>query len=353
MKQHLLNFLKFLLFLGLGLGILYGVYVNQQANYEAQCELDNIPVEQCSLLEKLWTDFSQVKPLWIGMVVLCFMLSNISRALRWGMLITPLGKRVKFHNALMALMLGYLVNYVVPRAGEVAKCGALGRYEKVPLDQLLGTIVVARSLDVICFGVIIGLAFLLNFDLLWGYLQENALLHSQSTPMWERAWFWGVVGIALIGAGWLWLQREQVKHSPFYKKLWEIVLGFWKGIKTISQLERPALFWTHTVFIWSMYYMMHYVAFFAFEPTEHLMPADGLTMFVFGSLGIIIPTPGGLGSYQFLVTTALTTFYAIPQAEAFSFSMIVFFPPFVCNLLFGFLSLILLPIVNAKQEKKG
>ncbi len=349
MKQHLISFLKFLFFLSIGLGILYWVYQNQQANYQAQCVIDHIPMEDCDLADKLAADFSQVKPFWIAMVVLCFMLSNIIRAFRWSMLIEPLGKKVRSSNTFMALMLGYLINYIVPRAGEVAKCAAINRYEKVAVEQLVGTIVVSRSLDVICFGIFIALAFLLNFDILWGYLNAS-VFQGTHEPLWMSYWLWAAVTLICLALVIGWIKREGLKQTIIFQKIWSILLGLWKGVKTISQLRRPGLFWLNTALIWILYYLMHYLAFFAFEPTAHLTPADGLTLFVFGSLGIIIPSPGGLGSYQYLVTLALSEFYAIAPVDAFSFSMIVFFPPFICNILFGFLSLILLPAVNRMRE---
>ncbi|RMG22600.1 MAG: hypothetical protein D6730_16150, partial [Bacteroidetes bacterium] len=101
-KQWLIHLLKFLLFLGIGLGILYWVYVDQQRTFEAQCAAEGIPATECDLLEKLWADFGQVKLFWIGMVILTYLLSNLSRAMRWRMLIEPLGKRIRLRNAFMA-----------------------------------------------------------------------------------------------------------------------------------------------------------------------------------------------------------------------------------------------------------
>jgi len=106
----------------------------------------------------------------------------------------------------------------------------------------------------------------------------------------------------------------------------------------------------HSILIWFCYFAMTYVIFFAFKPTEHLGPVAGLVVFVFGTLGIVFPSPGGMGSYHFLVEEGLTL-YGVGEADAFSFANIMFFSvQLFCNVLFGILALIILPIYN-KTEK--
>lgn len=146
--------------------------------------------------------------------------------------------------------------------------------------------------------------------------------------------------------------RKKLLQIPILARVWAIFLGFWEGLKTISQLDKPFTFVFHTVNIWVMYFLMHYVVFFAFEPVSHLPPVVGLTVFVFGSLGIVIPAPGGIGAFQYLVTNALII-YGIAGDDAFSFSNVIFFPIFFTNIIIGAISVGLFPYVNKGYDPEG
>lgn len=336
---------RFVLFASIGMGILYWLYHNMDQAFQAQCELDGVAAEDCSLLSKLWNDFLQVKWFWIGMVLCVYLASNILRALRWQMLLKPLGKSIRFVNAFWAMMLGYFINSLIPRAGEIAKPAAVARYEKIPLEQVIGTIAVARILDVICLLVMIGLALIFQFDNLWGWLSENAFQKAGGgiSPL----IILGILGLLVLILAWVF--REKLQSLSIYQKVENIVRGFIKGLLSVKDVENPGLFVAQTIGIWVMYYFTTYLAFFAFEPTSHLAPSAGLLVFVFGAFGIVIPSPGGLGTYHFLITTALTTFFAVSQPDAFSFSMIAFFTVYLCNILFGLIGLVVLPLANKEN----
>ncbi|MEO0873365.1 MAG: flippase-like domain-containing protein, partial [Bacteroidota bacterium] len=149
MKKALTNFLKFLLFLSVGLVILYWVYQKQNAAYQAECELKGIAKADCSLLQKVLTDFASADYFWLLMVLLCFTISNISRAVRWNMLLRQLGFMPRLINGFLTIILGYFANLGLPRVGEVVRAGTMARYEKIPVEKVMGTVVVDRVIDVI------------------------------------------------------------------------------------------------------------------------------------------------------------------------------------------------------------
>ncbi len=362
MKQLLINFLKFLLFLSIGLGILYYAYYTQNKDYQAtqcfqaHCEPSGIAFEDCncseeqlaafSLKDKLLTDFAGLNYFWIFMAIACFMLSNVSRSIRWNMLMKPLGREVRLQNSFMAVMIGYMANSVIPRSGEIVRCGILSRYERLPVTKVIGTVAVSRSLDVICLATAIGLMVLLQFDVVWGYLSTEVFGGKEDGGMLSNPIFLTLLGLMALGAIGFFIFRKKLLQIPIVKKLWDIAMGFLEGIKTIGKLERPGWFIFHTVAIWFLYYFMHYIAFFSFAPVADMGPMVALTIFVFGSLGIVIPAPGGIGAFQYLVTLALTTFYGLNNADAFSFSNVLFFPIFFTNILAGVIALGLFPVLN-------
>lgn len=344
MKQFFINFFKFLFFLSIGGGILYLVYRKQNTAYQEQCALDGIPAGECELVNKVISDFAQADWLWIMMVLLAFVVSNFSRAIRWNMLLRPLGYRPKFRNAFWTIMLGYFANLGLPRMGEVVRAGMMARYEKIPAEKVMGTVVVDRMVDVISLLLIIGLTFLLEFDRLWGALAANmGGGDSGGSKLWILGLLLGLGGAAVVL---FWIYRRRFLRFALVRRLLKILEGFAEGLKTVRSLDRPGLFVFHSVVIWLMYYLMTYMCFFAFEPTSHLGPTAGLLVFVFGAFGILIPSPGGMGTYHFLIMEALAI-YGISYLEAFSFANICFFSiQIFCNILLGLLALLLLPQLN-------
>src|SRR5688572_5148161 len=87
-------------------------------------------------------------------VIIMLLVSHYSRALRWKILMEPLGYKPSTFNTFATVMIGYLVNAGVPRLGEVVKCTLLSRYEKIRADKLIGTIVMERAVDVVCLLIV-------------------------------------------------------------------------------------------------------------------------------------------------------------------------------------------------------
>lgn len=348
MKQYLINFLKFVLFLGTGIVILYLVYRGQSAGYyEQECLPNGIPQEECSLFDKIIGDFKGVNYFWIFMVLVAFTISNLSRAVRWKMLMKPLGYRPKFSNCFLTIIIKYLVNLGLPRVGEVAQAGVLSQYEKLAPEKVMGTIILDRIFDVISLLIVIGLAFILQTDALFSYINEaSAGAEEGATIAWYQSpFFWIIVGMSILAII-AWIYRVQLRASKIGKKVENLLKGFVEGLLTVRKLDRPWLFILHSINIWVMYFFMTYLCFFAYEPTEHLGPMAGLTAFAFGALGIVIPSPGGMGTYQYLVVQALSI-YGIGSIAAFSFANICFFSiQLGCNVLLGLLAFAILPVIN-------
>jgi uncharacterized membrane protein YbhN (UPF0104 family) len=339
-------------FLGVGLGILYFVYLKYNAAYLEQCELDGIARADCNLIQKIKDDFMSANFFWIFMVLIAFTISNLSRALRWKMLIKPLGYIPRLSNAFLCIIIGYFANMFLPRIGEVARAATMSRYEKIPTEKLLGTIVVGRVVDVICFAAAIGLTVLLEYDTILNYLSANKSSGEPSGNFLTSPIFYVLLamgGLVLV----LVIFRRQLAQTKLYGKVVNFVQGLWEGIKTVRELDRPWLFILHSVNIWVMYYFMTYLCFFAFEPTSGLSPMAAMMAFVFGAFGILIPSPGGMGTYHFFTTEALVI-YGMQQADAFSFANILFFSiQLGCNIFIGLLSVMLLPWLNRRYEPVG
>lgn len=344
MKKFAGNFLRFLLFLGLGLGILYLLYRSQNQAFQEQCRLDGIAPEDCSLIDKVLTDFAGANFWWLGFVILLFMVSNLSRTARWHMLLRPLGYRPRFLNGFGAVMIGYFANLGIPRIGEVVRAGILARYERIEVEKVMGTVVVDRAIDVLSILLVTALALILEYERIWGAIRDRIDL---STLI--KLGQYGALLAVLALAGFLVFRRRLMK-TPLFQKILGVLRGFYEGLITVARLDRPWLFVLHSINIWLMYYLLNYSCFFAFGPTSDLSPVIGLVVFVFGGWGIVIPTPGGMGSYHALVQIALGI-YGITAADSFSYAMIAFITVQIgANVIFGLLSLLALPFFNQNYQ---
>ena len=344
------NVIQFILFLGVGLGILYFVFRNQQAAYQAQCALDGIPTEDCDLLDKVLTDFAGADFGWLAIVVFAFIISNFSRASRWKMLLKPMGYTPKYFNLLFSIFIGYFANLGLPRLGELIRATTLAKYEKLPVEKVVGTIVVDRVVDMLSFLLVFAIALVFESDTLFGYLAESGSLPGKgllTSPI-----FWGI-SISLVGLMiYLFKNRHKFSHNIIYQKVSNILKGLAEGIKTISKLENIPGFLFHSLVIWVMYYLMTYLCFNAFAPTAHLGPQAGLLVFVFASLGMIVPSPGGMGTYHAMVVAGLSL-YGIDSGDSFSFANIIFFAIQIFGIvILGLTSLILMPFLNRNYEPK-
>jgi len=344
--------LQFLLFLGIGVVILTLVYRSQNAAFQAQCLTDGIPADQCSLTDKLLHDFSTVNVAWLLAVVAAFTLSNIFRALRWQMLLEPLGHQVRFSNSLLTILLGYFANLGFPRMGEVVRAGSLSRYERIPLERTMGTLVIDRLMDFLCLGAVVGLAFLLEGEALLRFFSEN-----KNDDAGGGLWTHPVVlaGLGLMAAAgavvmFFWKKLAQI---PLVQKVLGLLQGFWEGLRSVLKLKHPTLFLLYSAGIWLMFYLQCYFNMLAFAPTASLGAGAALMVFVFGTLGFVIPSPGGMGTFHALCIAGLAL-YGVSGSDAFSYANISFFTiQIFYNVVAGLLSLLLLPVLNRAASGKA
>lgn len=338
---------QFILFLGVGLGVMALVYRAQERAFQEQCRLDGIPDSDCRLLDKLWSDFSGVHLGWMGLVVLAFTVSNLLRAARWKQLLDPMGHNTRLSNGFLTILLGYFANLGFPRVGEIVRVGTLARYEGIPVEKVMGTLVVDRLADVACLVLVIGAAFLLEGQTLLNFI--GAQPDKADGSFWGSPWLWMSALLGLASLGLAYRFRQRLSQLNIFRKLGGLLAGFGEGLRSVLRLKHPSLFALYSVGIWLMYYLQCYFNLLAFAPTAHLSGSAALMVFVFGTLGIVVPSPGGMGTFHLLAIAALSL-YGIGGADAFSYANIAFFALTIFyNLTGGVLALILLPILNRKK----
>ena len=330
---------QLVLFVSFGALLLYLVYVNQRNLHLANCIAENGVDANCDYLEKIILDLKQAKLSWVIVSVFLYIISNIIRALRWVMLFKPLGYNVSFANSFFATMIGYMVNLGLPRAGELAKIAALSRNENIEIEKVAGTIVVDRSMDFICLFIMILLGIAFEYDAIVNFITEEG-----SFP------FWALPLLLIPLAGFIWfLKIRKTSKILLIVKVNGLIKGFSEGIMSVFRMKNKLLFLAYSVGIWLCYYLMTYVVFFSFAPTAELSPVAGLVVFVFGALGMVVPSPGGAGTYHYLIAKGLEL-YGV--TDGFVLANIIFIPiQVVGNILLGLMSYILLPSFKKQHEE--
>lgn len=343
-RNQIIAFLKFLFFLGIGLAILYLVYRGQNAAFQADCAVKGIAAEDCSLANKVLTDFGKVNYWWMLLVFGAYLLSTLSRAIRLNMLLNPLGARPKLSNTFLTTTLGYFANLGLPRMGEVVRAASLAQYERIPVEKIMGAVVVDRLMDVLCIVIITFIAIFLEGGPIVDFFAREAQFEFSAEKAGKLA-FVVLIGLTILALATYFL-RHRLRQNKLFLRIRDMAVGFWQGINTVRSLKRPGLFLALSANIWVMFFVMTLFCFEAFQPTADLSWRSGLTVFVFGSWGVVVPSPGGMGTFHFMAQQALGI-YGVSGDDGFSWANISFFAVNIAtNIVFGLVSLLLLPILN-------
>ena len=337
MKKQLTNIAKFLFFLGIGALLVWLAIKDKTAE-----ELGNIKIA-----------IQQADYFWIVLSMVISALSHYSRALRWKMLLAPLGHKPKTSNTFFSVMVGYLANLALPRVGEVTRCGVLNQYEKVPFVQGFGTVIAERALDVVCVILLFFLTLLLEFDKIYGI--ANDMIFSNVSQkfhgLMQNKVFVILAIVMIVGAvAGFYYFRKKIK-TLMSGKIKGFVGSLADGLMSVKKVDKPWLFLFHTAAIWLMYILQVYVCFFAFPELGGLSFVVGLVICVFGSLAVAV-VPGGTGMYQLIVIQILTTVYLISDTASFAFAWAVWASQIFLMLVLGLVSLVLLPVLNKNSRRK-
>jgi len=283
-------------------------------------------------------------------IFLLLLLSHWFRALRWRQLMEPMGYYPSQLNAFFCVMIGYFVNQGAPRLGEVAKCTILARYEKIPADKLVGTIVAERAFDVLCLLTVFGLTFITQFDVISSlgskYVIPLFLDKKSGGISWQKITFG--LGILVVGLLLLRFLFSKFGHINIVGKIKTVLLNIWHGLTSVKDLKNKPLFIVYTIAIWLLYWGSTWLGFYAIRETSQLGGADALTVLAMGSIGMIA-SPGGIGAYALLVQETVTLYNIPAEPYGQALGWLLWFGQFLSFILFGAISFILLPRVNKNR----
>jgi glycosyltransferase 2 family protein len=279
----------------------------------------------------IWKTWQKSDKFYLLMMAFFVLVSHVIRAERWKVILVPTGNRINLRDSFLSVMVGYLINLVIPRGGEVSRCYNLYKLDKTPAEVSFGTVVVERIIDVLCLLLIIVISFVVEWSRLQTFIST---LNFSSAGSFISPWIL-VVGVLVIAAavgGVYFLSKNE--------KLKKLIIGFKEGLLAVFRMERKPLFVFYTVAIWLLYFLMSYCVIKAFPETSGLGFSAVLTLFAIGALAMAAPLPGGAGSYHTLVPMGLVMLYSLPMAEAIAFVFIFHAWQTIIVIVVGLISLI-------------
>jgi len=276
--------------------------------------------------------------MWVAMGILLGALSHISRSYRWKFLINPLGYKLGFINSVLAVFSAYLINYTIPRAGDLARATMISKYEKIPLEKTLGTIVAERAVDVICIIVIIFIGLIIEFQ----RISDKLAFLFQDSEISVILIYFGAFVLMLFILNWI------VKKSKYYKSITNFFSGIIEGLTVIFKMKKRNLFIIHSVFIWLMYVLMFWATSKAFVELYEVNFFQLMISFILAALSIMFSN-GGIGIYPLAVEESLG-WYGIQSTTGLAFGWVSWLSQTMMVVIFGGLSLFVLPFINRSKS---
>ena len=329
MNKKILTVLKFAFFLGLGIFLVWYSIRN----------IENFDEFKTSLkTARYW----MLIPVFFIMTA-----SHLIRALRWKLLMQPMGYKPSLPNTFFAVMIGYLANSAIPRLGEILKCTILAKYENIPAEKNVGAIVAERAFDVLCLLSLFLLAFIFQYDVVIAAYQK---MQTTTTAVKQQDSNYGyyikilLMLVVILFVLWAIITK---KWRVFIAKANTILKGIGEGIMSALRLKHKYLFIIYSVAIWALYVTGTWIGLYATAGSE-LSFGAALTCLAFASIGMIV-TPGGIGSYALLLAMVLEI-YGVKKEIGLANGTLQWFAQFIIILVVGFICVILLPIYNRKKN---
>ena len=307
MRKGILQTTKFIAFLAVGVVLLMLAFSNVNFN-------------------RLAADLKEADYSWLLLSVFFGFIAYVCRARRWVLLINPLGYHPSLKNAFYSLMTGYLANLALPRIGEITRCVALGKKEKIPVDQLIGTVVVERTIDFLSLLTIMIFLIVTSSDQIAIFLRESILVPIQQKifSIFGSTWILWIILLALLIAGFflLIIYKKRLRKIRFFAKMFDLARGIINGLKTITNLKRKWEFILLTIFIWVNYALMTWVVVFSIESTSHLTFGDSIFLLVIGGLAMSAPVQSGLGAFHYIISRGLLFVKGIPLEDGLVYALL-------------------------------
>ncbi len=329
MNSKVFSFIKFLVLLSLAALLLYWAFKGQD-------------------LKLIVHQLKNTRYHWLAASVLACLVAHLIRAIRWGLLIEPLGYRIAVKNTFSAVMIAYLANLAIPRMGEVSRCAVINKTDRVPVNQLLGTVITERIFDLLFLLGITGLSLVLAFDRIADFIYQNAWLKMED-KMQQSMLLWWAIALILLFILLIYLLKNKI--GKLIKPFLNALDGFKNGLLSFNKMKNKKAFVLLSVLLWFFYLLSTYLCFFALTATSDLGMDAALAALVFGSLGMIVPVQGGIGAFHWMVAEGLTL-YALQKTEGLAFATLIHSSQILVILLIGSLCLVRMLLIHQGKRQE-
>jgi uncharacterized protein (TIRG00374 family) len=273
------------------------------------------------------------------------LIGNYIRGLRWELFVNSLGYHPPRASLVYATLGNYAVNFVLPRAGDIWRCGVVSRYDKIPFAKTLETFLVDKMVDVVAGLGIIFISILLYIDFFASYLRDNSELTEGLTNFFTSAWMYAGLAVLLVA---VLLMCTVFRKTAFMEKVRKFFNTLKNDLTRISRMEEKKRIIIYTILVWFCFYLYFYICFFAFDFTKELGPLAGLIVFAMTNIGISVPVQGGIGPWHFVVISSLLIL-GVAEKEALAFAGAVFIIQSVWQILYGLFGVLAMPYVKRKK----
>ncbi|HNY54204.1 MAG TPA: lysylphosphatidylglycerol synthase transmembrane domain-containing protein [Chitinophagales bacterium] len=331
MKKQLGNILKFIISLCIGVGLVFW-------------SLKDVTAEQKQMILDA---FKSANYFWLFLLMLIGLASNFFRAQRWRLLLRPIGYNPNYWNTFSAVMAMFFFNLLFPRLGELMRCTILYRYEKVPVEKSIGTMVLERIIDLVCILVLGVIILLFEYQRFYVFFAEIA-----AKINFVKVGIAGVIATIVGIIAFYFLNKKKAIHNEIVREEHVIIAklkGLWQGLISIKDLKERWEFIFHTFAIWICYILMPYFGFKCMEETAGLGLTAAMAAVFFGGFAMVL-TQGGVGAFQIVIQKILVA-YGIGEIIGLSYGWISWTVQTASVIIAGILSLIFLAVYNKDVKK--
>lgn len=291
--------------------------------------------------DSFWSNLQLVNYHWIYFSILISVLAYVTRAYRWNLMLNSLGFTTSLYKSTLVIIISYLANVALPRAGEFLRSGLIKKTDDIPVNVSFGTVIAERVVDLMTLLVLISFALIFEFDILWTFLETTLAIDFRVLVI-------IIIGGVVVGIASMIFILSLLKKGSF-PKLNAFLDGLKEGLISVAKVKKPVPFLLSTVVLWVIYYLMSYTIIFSLETTAHLSATAGLLLLVVGGIAISLPVQSGFGTYHAMIAGLLVV-YSIEETTGLFLATLLHTSQIVAVTVFGLISLFLIFLLKKNKD---